>query len=145
MFSPQVSDATLQSWRQERQIVVVQIENKLKELDGLHIGAAMKNQDARMTTMEVAVSTIGSTQMSQKEKMEDKSKFRKEALESKAISSINKLSSPSYYRSWNKSSKCMRASETIYEKNIPVAGQCKRKRHRPRIGNRSGEHACHDH
>ena len=52
--------------------------------------------------MEVAVSTIGSAQTSQREKMEDKQKLWKEVLESKAISNLGKMSTPSEYRMWSK-------------------------------------------
>ena len=57
-------------------------------MEQLHIEASLKNIDARMTNIEVAVSTIGSAQMTQKEKMEEKQKFWKEVLESKAIANI---------------------------------------------------------
>ena len=60
-----------------------------------------KNLDTLMNTIEVAVSTIGSVQMTQKDKIEDKHTFWKEVLQSQAIANIGKLSTPSEYRMWS--------------------------------------------
>ena len=84
------------------QRVIMEMERKMSNIEALHIEATMKNIDTRMTNIEVAVSTIGSAHMSEKEKIEEKQKFWKEVLESKAISNIGKLNSPSEYRIWNK-------------------------------------------
>ena len=59
----------------------------------------MRNIDSRMTTMEVALASIGASRC---EKIGDKQKFWKEVLESQAISNITKLSTPSEYRIWNR-------------------------------------------
>ena len=37
------------------------MESKLKAMDGLHIGVAIKNLDTRMTSMGVAVEPLGTT------------------------------------------------------------------------------------
>ena len=86
---------------EEWQRIIEQMHAEMEQLKRVNIEASLKNIDARMTNIEVAVSTIGSAQMTQKEKMEEKQKFWKEVLESKAISNIGKLSSPSEYRIWN--------------------------------------------
>ena len=78
------------------------MEKEMAYMRSWNVEASLKNLDTRMTTMEVAVSTIGSAQIGQKEKMEEKQKFWKEVLESKAIANIGKLSSPNEYRMWSK-------------------------------------------
>ena len=87
-------------------------------MEQLHIEASLKNIDARMTNIEVAVSTIGSAQMTQKEKMEEKQKFWKEVLESKAIANIGKLSSPSEYRMWSKKFKNAYEQVRLYARKM---------------------------
>ena len=112
------------------QRVIMEMERKMSNIEALHIEATMKNIDTRMTNIEVAVSTIGSAQMSQKEKIEDKQKFWKEVLESKAMSNIGKLSTPGEYRMWSKkfknayeqvrlyARKSLQLLDTVKEKDI---------------------------
>ena len=77
----------------------VKMEAKLAYIAKLNLEVYIKNLDTCMTTMEMAVATIGATM---DENIEEKNKFWKEVLESKAISNIGKLSSPSEYRMWSK-------------------------------------------
>ena len=66
----------------------------------------MEALNARITTLEATIVTF-----SQKDKTSEKQKFWKDVLESKAISNIGKLSSPSEDRMWNK--KFKNASEQV--------------------------------
>ena len=115
---------------EEWQRIIEQMHAEMEQLKSVNIEASLRNIDSRMTNIEVAVSTIGSAQMTQKEKTEDKQKFWKEVLESKAISNIGKLSSPNEYRMWSKkfknayeqvrlyASRTLQWLDTVKEKDI---------------------------
>ena len=86
---------TAEQW----QALFQQLEQKVSNIESQNLSTYVKNLDSRMTTMEVAVANIGT---SRSEKIEEKNKFWKEVLESKAIANISKLSSPGEYRMWSK-------------------------------------------
>ena len=94
------------------------MENKMAYIENMGMEMAIILLDMRMTTMEVAVSTIGSAQMSRNEKIEEKNKFWKEVLESKAISNIGKLSTPSEYRMWSKKFKNAYEQVRLYARKM---------------------------
>ena len=64
----------------------------------------MKNTDSRMANIEVAMATLASSGVHGGGN-NDKNKFIKEVMESKATISIGKLSTPREYRMWSKKSK----------------------------------------
>ena len=63
----------------------------------------MEYMDSRLTSMEVAMATIASN----KERADEKGKFQKEVLESKAIANIGKLNNPAEDRMWSKRSRML--------------------------------------
>ena len=86
------------------QMLIIEMERKMAYMENMNIEGRMKNTDARMANIEVTMASLASSGLHEEDRA-DKNKFFKEVLESKAISNIGKLSTPSEYRIWSKNFK----------------------------------------
>ena len=102
---------------EEWQNTIVEMERKMAYIERMNIEAQLKNVDTRMTTMEVAMATLASSGVHGGGNIE-KNKFVKEVLESKAISNIGKLSTPSEYRMWSKKIKNAYEQVRLYARKM---------------------------
>ena len=99
------------------QALIIDMEKKMGYIESMNIVGYMRNTDARMANIEVAMASLANAGIHGGVGGE-KNKFHKEVLESKAIANVGKLTSPSGYRMWSKKFKNAYEQVRLYARKM---------------------------